>query len=282
MRTGKGEAGSPGTARHRFALLWFLLTRRNRKRKTGCLAKRCPRTEGGERKGLLGFKLFLLRQRKAPFPCIPPPPSFIPSAQLTRAPASCSQTGSNDSGFTCVSTAGQSRAISPPAGRATNSALPAAPQLHPASGIYCRNLPLTPTPVLCRPGAARQGEGHGAGEPDPRGQVPSRGPPAPRTGRAALRPPRILRGRHRRHLPPASPGGRGCPLSPKASAGLPARAPSSPAAGEERGLRGRGGRGEAAAAAAPPARARREKAAGNPGLAAVQVISCFLRGSNSD
>lgn len=72
MRTGKGEAGSPGTARHRFALLWFLLTRRNRKRKTGCLAKRCPRTEGGERKGSLGFKLFLLRQRKAPFPCIPP------------------------------------------------------------------------------------------------------------------------------------------------------------------------------------------------------------------
>lgn len=35
-------------------------------------------------------------------------------------------------------------------------------------------------------------------------------------------------------------------------------------------------------AAAPPLRARREKAAGNPGLAAVQVISCFLRGSNSD
>lgn len=94
-----------------------------------------------------------------------------------------------------------------------------------------------------------------------------------RLGSAA--PPRILRGRNQEHLP-VSPGrslSRGTGLSR-----LPRGRRKPPPARRRRAARPRWP-GEVAA---PPLRARREKAAGNPGLAAVQVISCFLRGSNSD
>lgn len=176
------------------------------------------------------------------------------------------QTGSNDSAFTCVSTARRSRATGPLHGRATNCAVPTAPQLRLAK------FPFPVPPLLLslshHPGDALQG-GKKKGVRvvflyifppfffprvyfrAPRGQVRAA------SGPAHLPRPRLA--------PPAASPGRAEP-SPR----RPCRPPRSLP-------RARGSQGSAAmTTAAPPPRARSEKAAGNPGLAAAQVISCFF------
>lgn len=81
------------------ASLCFILTTPNRKIKRGRPAKRCPKTE--DKPWLIKFEVFLLRQRKPPFLCL----MLVLPAVTSRAPASRSQTGSNDSGSCIISTA---------------------------------------------------------------------------------------------------------------------------------------------------------------------------------